>query len=259
MVTKSGNKVFDTPRVPEEDSNIFYPEDDDEPMAENDAQRRALIDTSETLIEHFAERTDVYVSADMFIYYEMDNPNRKVAPDVFVSFGVSDHWRGSYFTWREGKAPDFVLEVASPGTWARDAAEKRDIYAAMGVTEYWRFDPNRGEFFLPPLIGERLNLRSEYDPIPLTEVDGILRGHSSALGLDICVREHEIRLYDPTGGSWLRNHREEAAARRIAEERAEHAQERAQHAQERAEHAEERAQLLERLLRERGITPPGGG
>jgi Uma2 family endonuclease len=146
MVTKSGDKVFDTPRVPEENPNIFYPGEDDEPMAENDAQRRALIDTSETLIEHFAERTDVYVSADMFIYYEMDNPDRKLAPDVFVSFGVSDHWRGSYFTWREGKAPDFVLEVASPGTWTRDASEKRDIYAAMGVTEYWRFDPNRGEY-----------------------------------------------------------------------------------------------------------------
>ena len=47
------------------------------------------------------------------------------------------------------------MEVASPSTWERDAAEKRDIYANMGVTEYWRFDPT-GEHFTPELVGETL-------------------------------------------------------------------------------------------------------
>ena len=145
MVTKPFRLDLDTPLIPGEDPNIFYPDSDDEPMAENDHQRRVLIDISETLIQHFGERPDVYVSADIFVYYEMNNPDRKVAPDVLVTFGVEDRPRLSYFTWRDGKPPDFVLEVASPSTWHRDANEKRDIYAAMGVTEYWRFDPNRGQ------------------------------------------------------------------------------------------------------------------
>ena len=230
MVAKPFKRGYDTPLIPEEDPTIFYPEDDDEPMSENDDQRRALIDTSESLIQHYADRPDVYVSADMFIYYEMNNPSRHMSPDVFVSFGVPDHRHGSYFVWREGKPPDFVLEVASPGTWRRDATDKRDIYAAMGVTEYWRFDPNDGRYFQPPLIGERLDDQGNYHLLPLAEVDGVLTGYSPALGLDICVRSGDLKLFDPVNRTWLRNLRE----------------------------SEERAQMMEQLLREHGITPPNG-
>ena len=256
MVTKSAKQVFDTPLIPEEDPNIFYPDSDDEPMAEDDWQRRALIDTSEALILHFADRPDVYVSADMFIYYEMNNPNRSVAPDVLVSYGVSDHQRRSYFVWREDKPPDFVLEIASPGTYERDATDKRDIYAGMGVTEYWRFDPT-GDHFQPRLVGERLNERGGYDPLPVAEAEGILRGYSTTLGLDLCLVRGELRLYDPATQSWLPTLREESAARRVAEERSQVAQERAQFAEERSRAAEERAQALEQILREHGITSPG--
>lgn len=258
MVTKSPRTPYETPLIPEEDPTIFYPEDDDEPMADNDWQRRAIVDISETLIQHFADRPDVYVSADMFIYYEMNNPNRHVSPDVFVVFGVSDHSRRSYFIWRDGKPPDFVLEVASPGTYERDANEKRDIYAAMGVTEYWRFDPNDGLFFWPPLIGERLNDQGRYEELPLVHSDGILRCFSETLGLEFCVVNEELKLYDPVSQTWLRNLREENAARIAAEEQSQAAQERAQSAEERATSAEERARILEQMLRERGVTPPNG-
>ena len=141
-------------------------------------------------------------------------------------FGANgNHRRDSWLVWREGKAPDFVLEVASPGTWQADAGRERDIYAAMGVAEYWRFDP-KGGFLIPELVGERLN-GGEYLPLPLhTDEDGILRGHSAALGLDICVRPGlELRLYDSENGQWLLTpaegyeaQREAEAALRVAEE-----------------------------------------
>ena len=252
MVTKPFRLGHDISLVPEEDPNIFYPDSDDEPMAENDHQRRVLIDISETLIQHFSDRQDVYVSADIFVYYEMNNPDRKVAPDVLVSFGVEDRERLSYFVWRDGKPPDFVLEVASPSTWHRDANEKRDIYAAMGVTEYWRFDPNRGQIFRRVLIGERLNESGEYEPITISESEGTLTGYSAVLGLDLFAQDGALRMYDPASQTWLRNFREEIEARRIAEERAETAEDRAQT-------AEDRAALLESILREHGITPPNGG
>ena len=245
MVAKPLIFDYDTPRVPEEDPNIFYPDSDDEPMAENDHQRRVLIDISESLIHHYDDRPDVYVSADIFVYYEMNNPNRNVAPDVLVTFGVEDRPRLSYFVWREGKAPDFVLEIASPNTWRRDATTKRDIYAAMGVTEYWRFDPNRGQVARRVLIGETLNEAGEYEPITVSESEGALTGYSAVLGLDLYARDLALRLYDPVSQTWLRTFKEEIAARQLAEER--------------AESAEVRAQFLERLLREHGITPPNGG
>ena len=104
-------------------------------------------------------------------------------------FGAAGkHFRDSWIVWREGKAPDFVMEVASPSTWRRDAGEKRDIYAGMGVTEYWRFDPT-GDHFTPQLVGERL-AGGEYHPITLEmDSDGTLRGRSDVLMLDICARQ----------------------------------------------------------------------
>ena len=259
MVAKPFRLDYDTPLIPEEDPNVFYPDSDDEPMAESDLQRRALIDISESLIQHYDDRPDVYVSADIFVYYEMNNPNRNVAPDVLVTFGVEDRERLSYFVWREGKAPDFVLEIASPNTWRRDATVKRDIYAAMGVTEYWRFDPNRGQIARRVLVGERLNESGEYEPITVSEEEGALTAYSPVLRLDFYVWDRSLRMYDPLSQTWLRNFREEIAARQIAEERADFAEERAQTAEDRAQTAEERAALLESLLREHGIIPPNGG
>ena len=202
----------------EEDLSIEYPDSDGEPMADNDWQWIAIADTAFTLRNRYAGRTDVYVASDMLMYYRVNDVTARVAPDVYVVFGANGtHRRYSWLTWREGKAPDFVLEVASPRTWRQDAGRKRDIYAAMGVTEYWRFDP-RGDFFVPELIGEEL-ADGQYRPLPLhTDADGILRGHSGVLGLDICVRPGlELRLYDPEAGQWLLAPEESYAAHQAAE------------------------------------------
>ena len=72
---------------------------------------------------------------------EEGNPRVSVVPDVFVVFvvfvvfGVEDRMRGNYKVWEEGKGPDFVLEVASPGTWREDVGPKRSVYARLCVRE----------------------------------------------------------------------------------------------------------------------------
>ena len=208
-----------------DDLTIDYPSSDGEPMAENDWQYTALTDTVSTLRVRYHGRDDVYVAGDMLIYYHMNRNDIRVAPDVFVVFGATgNHPRDSWLVWREGKAPDFIMEVASPSTWRRDATEKRRIYADMGVTEYARFDPT-GDHFTPPLVLETLD-GAEYREQALTiDPSGILRGYSAVLDLEICVTpELEMRLYDPTTEEWLRTHQEsesarraEAAARRAAE------------------------------------------
>lgn len=38
-------------------------------------------------------------------------------------------------------APDWVIEVVSPRTAARDHSQKRDLYERSGVREYWVVDP----------------------------------------------------------------------------------------------------------------------
>ena len=208
-----------------DDRSIDYPSSDGVPMAETELQYTPLTDTVSALRVRYHGRRDVYIAGDMLIYYRMNRVDVRVAPDVYAVFGaLGNHPRDSWLVWREGKAPDFVMEIASQSTWQRDRDEKRDIYAGMGVTEYWRFDPT-GRFFTPALVGERL-AEGIYQELPVaTDGAGILRGYSATLGLDICVLPGlELRLYDPLAGEWLRTHQEttdalrtESAARLAAE------------------------------------------
>ena len=226
MTTKGKKSLFETLYAGMvEDPNIEYPDSDGEPMAENEEQLYAMLDAITTLREWYADRADVHVGGDLLVYYRMNDNETRVAPDVFVSFGSDKALRSSWIVWREGKAPDIVMELASGSIWRRDMREKRDIYAEMGVTEYWRFDPS-GSYFTPPLIGERLR-DGEYHPLETVKHgDSMARGHSAVLGLDLCaLPDGALRFYDPVSEQWLRTHseaeaalQEERAARRAAEE-----------------------------------------
>ena len=230
---------------------VHYPSSDGKPMAENDAQRAAIMYGVAALTRHFKGRREVYVSGDLLIYYEEGNPRVSVAPDVFVVFGVESRQRLNYKLWEEGRAPAFVLEVASPSTWRDDLGWKRSVYARLGVREYWQYDPT-GEHLPARLQGERLT-RSGYLRQPVaTAADGTLTLRSETLGLELrAVPGREMRFRDPATGRDLRSHDEEAEGRLIAETRAATAETRAAAAEARAATAEARVAALEARLRER--------
>lgn len=252
MVVQPSGKNIAQPQAEYDDPTIEYPCEDDELLAETEYQYEPLTYAVAALKAHFSNRDDVYAQGDMFVYYRMNDPRSVVSPDVFVVFGaLGNHKRNSWLTWREGdRQPDFVLEIASESTWRWDATGKRNIYAEIGVTEYWRFDPT-GDCFDPPLTGERL-VNGEYRPIEVADDDGVLRGHSDVLGLDICVRDElELRLYDPVRGEWLMYYQEAQDA--LQAKRAELASGRAELQAERASRqaAEQRIRELEaQLLRQ---------
>ena len=54
-------------------------------MAENDAQRDAIMYCIGALKIRFGAREDVYVSGDLLIYYEEGNPEASAAPDSPVT------------------------------------------------------------------------------------------------------------------------------------------------------------------------------
>ncbi len=219
MLNRPADSGLNRHQQEEEDLSIHYPDSDGEPLAESDYQFYPLTDTVRALGLHFANRPDVYVAGNMLVYYRVNEVNARLAPDVFVVFGVDDHLRRSYFVWREGKAPDFVMEIASESTVNNDTGEKRDRYAELGVSEYWRFDPT-GECLEPPLQCDLLE-DGQYRPMELSlDPDGTIRGHSQLLGLDIYATpgEGRLRLYDPVKESWLRNLPESEAALQAAED-----------------------------------------
>ena len=199
---------------------IHYPSSDGLPMAENDAQRSAIMYGIGALTRHFKGRPDVYVSGDLLIYYREGDPRTSIAPDVFVVFGVEDRPRQNYKLWEEGQAPAFVLEVASPSTWRDDQGRKRSVYARLGVREYWRFDP-LGAHLPERLQGERLGGSGYVRQPAVTEADGALVLRSETLGLELrAAPGREMRFRDPATRSALRSHDEEAEGRLAAEARA---------------------------------------
>ena len=178
---------------------VDYPDSDGQPVAETDFQRIPLWYANDALARYFRDREDVYVSANMFVYFEKGNTKAVVAPDVFVVLGAPDHKRRSFKVWEEPKGPDFVLEITSHSTRSADQGPKRRIYAELGVREYWLFDPT-GDYLDPPLQGGRLEA-NRYNELPLrTSSDGTLSGRSEVLGLDLRAVDGRLRLHDPATG-----------------------------------------------------------
>ncbi|MFQ3663813.1 MAG: Uma2 family endonuclease [Chloroflexaceae bacterium] len=58
--------------------------------------------------------------------------------------------------------PDLVVEVVSPGTASYDRREKRDLYAAAGVREYWIADPGHRVVELLTLAGKLYHAEHVY-------------------------------------------------------------------------------------------------
>ncbi len=60
-------------------------------------------------------------------------------------------------------APDFIIEVLSPGTAMKDQTEKRRLYESRGVREYWIINPETLEAFIYLLKDNKYGLPSAAD------------------------------------------------------------------------------------------------
>jgi Uma2 family endonuclease len=218
-------------------------------MAESDFQRKPLTYAVDALGLYFQDRPDVYVSGNLFIYYEEGNPKAVVAPDVFVVFGAPRHDRSTYRLWNEPKAPDFVLEITSRSTRSEDQGPKRGTYAFLGVREYVQYDPTQ-DYLRPPLQGFRL-VGENYEPLPHTVLpDGTVVLPSEVLGLELRLRNGALRFFDPTTSRYLPSYQEAEQARRVAEQARQAAESRARQEAIARETAEARLAELEARLRE---------
>ena len=208
---------------------IFYPETDGMPLPDGETQAPVYRRVVGTIEVHFKDVPGARVNGNTFIYYIEGNPRFSVSPDCYVVFGLSEAAEASlslegnntYLLWEVGKAPDFVLEIGSRSTGDVDTGRKRDLYAEIGVTEYWRCDPTGGDFYGEPLVGERL-VDGEYRRIELhRESDGRVWSHSDVLNLDLWWEDGELRFWDPAAERWLLNPEEEHDGRLEAEGRVE--------------------------------------
>ncbi|MCI0692691.1 Uma2 family endonuclease [candidate division KSB1 bacterium] len=257
---------------------VYYPDGDGKPMAETNPHVSFIIHVRQILRHWLRPVEKACVYADMFIYYREGHPKARVAPDVFVVWGVPyDELRRSYKLWEEQQAPQVIFEITSRETQTVDLGKKRFLYARLGVAEYYLFDPF-GEYLNPPLRGYQL-AGDEYVLRPIEALlppsfDGRDAGLPSGdysqgwrltsewLKLEIWAlapnqpnKPYDLRFYDPAAGKWLigpdqamiecesfERQAREADARAVAEAYARKAEAEARKA------AEERAARLEAEL-----------
>ena len=214
---------------------------------------------------HLGDVVSLLMLSNLPIRYDPENKRVFVAPDWYVSFNVHIEpilMDTAYELWEIGKPPEWALEVASFSTFQRDMFEKPEIYARIGIREYWMFDPTGGRLYGETLSGYRLE-GGEYERIEIVENEhGLASGYSEELRLQMCAlevasgidmedvqrgmmlepdynparllfRNMETGLYIPSSRGWL------AQAEREARESAEReARERVDAAEARAERAE---------------------
>ena len=198
----------------------------DPPKAPDAMQQLPSITRAYSILDnYFRARPDVFVGGEGYLCYDTRDPDRSgwVKPDCLVAFGVDPaaiFERNGYVISEVGKPPGFVLEVASESTGQHDYTVKRGIYAEYGVSEYWRFDRSGGRYHDRPLSGDRL-VHGRYELLPQdTGADGVIRGYSPVLGLELHWDAGQLRFYDPAAGDYLPDLRQSEDRRGAAEARA---------------------------------------
>ena len=249
--------------VPEAIRRAPYPFPDAPPKEDvNDYLFLSVPGYPPALIRHLGSLETTAVMAGIYISQRLPTTQRGLFyPDLVIAFDIDMEAiiaRKGFVISEQGKPPDFVLEVGSETTGRRDVETKRDGYAALGIPEYWRFDPSGGLYHRSPslpgaaLAGDRL-VNGRYEPFPIYRTDeGDYRGHSPSLNLELRWESGELLWYDPVEHRYLPNYNEAidvAEGRRIA------AEEQRDAAEEQRDAALERVRQLEEQVRQLQNSP----
>jgi hypothetical protein len=183
------------------------------------------------------------------VYYEPGKPSRFVVPDNFVVFDCEPGERRVFKIWEEKRVPDVVFEITSQSTSQEDLVKKPRIYEAMGVREYFLYDPT-ASYLKPALQGFRL-----------TEGRLVLMEPSAdelsceTLGVNLRLSGYDLLLIDAVTGELLLTEAEankvkaEEEGVRAEEERLRAEEERLRAEEERLRAEEERLRAEEERLR----------
>lgn len=190
--------------IPKPLADIDYPSSDGEPLGEFEIHFRVVFSLVEMLDYWFSKKPMVHVASNLMLYYEEGNPYRFVSPDVQVTLGIPKlPPRRTFLAWKEGKGPDFIIEVSSKSTWGNDLRGKKEVYQdILKVQEYFLFDPLQ-ENLITPFVGYTL-VDGEYQLIK--PINGRLP--SEITGLHLERAGEYLRLFDPIGKKYLSTYEE---------------------------------------------------
>jgi Uma2 family endonuclease len=190
-----------------------------------------LIHYLEEVVKWLFHHQTCSVQANLNFYVTNDEDEYPIVPDVAVIKGVPFRHELSWRIGVTGPAPQVVFELASDKTWKCDLEEKPNVYAQIGVQEYYAFDPYEPPLPLSRRKGRRLfGWHLDADTGLMRQVPPQSDGSLWSPQLNSWLRPDGmyLRLYDRSGRRWLTKSEvdeataeREALARQAAIERAE--------------------------------------
>jgi Uma2 family endonuclease len=194
---------------------IEYPTTDFQPMGETELHINVMIESRELVTDWYEQKPDVLVGCNLLVCYQEGDPRKFLCPDVFVVRGIPKlPFRDNYLIWKEGKAPEWALEITSKKTARKDLGEKLRIYRDIWkLKEYFLFDP-RDEYLRPAL--QAYHLRGKRF-VRIRPVAG--RFPSEVLGLHLERDGVYLRFWNPATREWLKTAREKHALAQAEAER----------------------------------------
>jgi Uma2 family endonuclease len=168
--------------------DIFYPESDGKPIADNTKQFRWISTIQQNIDWLYANDDQVFVAGDLF-WYPIKGQNKIVAaPDTMVVFGRPKGDRGSYQQWLEDNiAPQVVFKILSPCNSRIEMSKKLLFYALHNVEEYYVYNPDTNDLEIW-IKGDR----------SLDSVSEVHNWGSPRLGIRFDISE-ELQIYRPDG------------------------------------------------------------
>jgi Uma2 family endonuclease len=177
----------------------------------------------ETFVPPDFPKDEVFIAADLNVYYDPKHTQWYKRPDWFAVLGVSRLYQGrdlrlSYVIWQEGVDPSVVVELISPGTEREDLGEslrevnqpptKWEVYERiLRIPYYIVFDRYTDELKVFQNIAGRYHLMAITDNrVWLPELGlgiGLWLGHYQD------VERLWLRWYDDTG-NWIITAQEKA-------------------------------------------------
>ena len=220
------------------------------------------------LEDYWQERTNLFVSGNMFIYFSVEQARNQDfrGPDFFaVLDALPGRDRKSWVVWEENKGPDVVIELLSDSTAEFDKEEKKQIYQdKLRVPEYFWFAPYGGEragfalqegVYQPIPLDEEGRLVSRILGLALVDWEGVYKRHAApwlrwaTLDGQVLPTDEEMKR---AAQEQARQAKKQAAT---AQKQAVQAKKQVATAQEQAVQERERAERMAAKLRELGLDP----
>jgi len=189
---KQWNQMTESEKVNKENQIIDALEQESSLMGETTIHFNARSSATEVLRRYYSGKGQkVFIASDLHTLYPAENA---FYPDLLIVFDVEDHHRSCWNVHREEKGLDFILEIISKSSRRHDQVEKLNLYARLGIPEYFIYDPDKYS-----LSGYKLQIEKDYAHYQFIEPNQTGNIFSSILGLDLTIDNYKLRFASTDG------------------------------------------------------------